>query len=148
MASGRHDVTPEGNTYRRIEVITGIERRRRWSIDAKLSIIAESYATPTSISDVARRHGLNRNQLFQWRRQFRDGEFGDGGVDAGFVPVVGDSWIMPSASQDVPLATATGAVASACGVIEVVIGAITVRVPLAADEASLRRVLGVVRSLA
>jgi transposase-like protein len=129
-------------------VITGIERRRRWSVDEKLAIIAESYAAPISISDVARRHGLNRNQLFLWRRQFRDGELcGGGGGEAGFVPVVGDTWDAPAVSPDILPEMATGAVASACGLIEVVIGAITVRVPLVADEASLRRVLGVVRSL-
>jgi len=140
MANDRDDVTPKANTYRRIEVITGMERRRRWSIDEKLAIIAESYATPISISDVARRHGLNRNQLFQWRRQFRDGDLGGGG-DAGFVPVVGDSWGALADSPDV-------LPASASGVIEIVIGAVMVRMPLAVDGASLRRVLGVVRSLA
>jgi len=140
MANDRDDVTPKANTYRRIEVITGMERRRRWSIDEKLAIIAESYATPISISDVALRHGLNRNQLFQWRRQFRDGDLGGGG-DAGFVPVVGDSWGALADSPDV-------LPASASGVIEIVIGAVMVRMPLAVDGASLRRVLGVVRSLA
>jgi len=64
------------------------------------------------------------------------------------VPVVGDIWGAPAESPDVPPATTAGAVAIASGVIEVVIGAITVRVPLAADEVSLHRVLGVVRSLA
>jgi len=49
MANDRDDVTPKANTYRRIEVIAGIERRRRWSDDEKLAIIAESYATRISI---------------------------------------------------------------------------------------------------
>lgn len=142
MASGRHDVTPEGNTFRRIEVITGVERRRRWTFDAKAAIVAESYATAISISDVARRHGVNRNQLFQWRRQFREGVFGGGGADEGFVPVVGDC-----RAAEVPGPGAM-VVAEGPGPIEVVVGAMIVRVPPTADEAALRRVLGVVRSLA
>jgi hypothetical protein len=55
--------------------------------------------------------------------------------------VVGDSWGALADSPDV-------LPASASGVIEIVIGAVMVRMPLAVDGASLRRVLGVVRSLA
>ncbi len=146
MASGRHDVTPEANTFRRIEVITGVERRRRWTFEEKAAIVAESYATAISISDVARRHGLNRSQLFQWRRQFREGVFGVGGAAEGFVPVVGDFRVVAETPQDVMVADA--AAADGPGAIEVVVGAMTVRVPPATDEAALRRVLGVVRSLA
>ncbi len=62
----RHDVTPRAG-FRRFEVITGERRRRGWTIDEKLAIVAESFSTTTSISDVARRHQINRNQLFQWR---------------------------------------------------------------------------------
>ena len=54
---------------RRIEVITGPDRRRRWSLEQKQAIVAESYRANMSPSAVARRHGLNTGQLYTWRRQ-------------------------------------------------------------------------------
>lgn len=56
---------------RRIEVITGEERRRAWSPDEKLAIIAESMVEGVVISNVARRHGLRPQQLFGWRSEFK-----------------------------------------------------------------------------
>ena len=53
----------------RIEVITGPERRRRWPIEQKRAIVAESYRPDTSPSSVARRYGLSTGQLYTWRRQ-------------------------------------------------------------------------------
>jgi transposase len=54
---------------RRIEVFTGAGRRRRWSVEVKARIVAESYAL--SVGDVADRYGLNKTQLFTWRREAR-----------------------------------------------------------------------------
>ena len=59
---------------RRIEVITGVERRRQWSSEEKRAIIAESSQDGVVISDVARRHGLRPQQLFNWRNEFRKRE--------------------------------------------------------------------------
>jgi len=48
----------------------GDERRRRtWSADQKQRIIAESFAPGASVTEVARRYGLNSNLLFTWRRR-------------------------------------------------------------------------------
>ena len=53
----------------RLEVVeTG--RRRRWSDDEKLRIVAESFQTPRAISSTARRHGISRSLLMTWRRSF------------------------------------------------------------------------------
>jgi transposase len=54
---------------RRIELITGIGRRRRWSREDKTRIVVESLAGGVSVSEVARRHGLSPQQLFAWRRE-------------------------------------------------------------------------------
>ncbi len=54
---------------RRIEVFTGAGRRRRWSPEDKARIVAESYAL--SVGEVADRYGLNKTQLFTWRREAR-----------------------------------------------------------------------------
>src|SRR3546814_7950249 len=54
----------------RLEVVeTG--RRRRWSEDEKLKTVLESLQAPRQVSATARRHGLSRSQLLQWRRSFR-----------------------------------------------------------------------------
>jgi transposase len=56
---------------RRIELITGTGRRRRWSSEDKARIVVESLADGVSVSEVARRHGLSPQQLFAWRREAR-----------------------------------------------------------------------------
>jgi transposase len=56
---------------RRIELITGPGRRRRWSDDDKARIIAESLRPGSCVSEVARRNGMSPQQLFGWRRQAR-----------------------------------------------------------------------------
>lgn len=55
-------------TPHRIEVITGVQRRRRWSPEQKAAIVAETYEPGISVSEVARRRGIAPNQLFTWRR--------------------------------------------------------------------------------
>ena len=56
---------------RRIEVFTGVGRRREWTGGQKAAIVAESYSGQDSVCDVARRHGLTPTQLFTWRRTAR-----------------------------------------------------------------------------
>ena len=53
----------------RIEVTTGVERRRRWSWDQKRAIVEESLASHASAAAIARRHGIGTGQLYTWRRQ-------------------------------------------------------------------------------
>ena len=54
---------------RRIELITGAARRRRWSNDEKARIVVESLRPGANVSEVARRNGLSPQQLFGWRRE-------------------------------------------------------------------------------
>jgi transposase len=54
-------------TDQRIEVITSVERRRRWSEGEKLAILAEAAAT--SVSEAARKAGVAASLVFRWRRQ-------------------------------------------------------------------------------
>ena len=124
-------------TIRRFEVITGAERRRRWSEEEKAGIVAESLDAETSISAVARRHGLHPNQLFGWRRQFRTGPTGvePGAGGGGFIPVV----LSDAAPVPVPVALAP---------IDILVGGLTVRVSGPVDAEALRGVLDVARRLA
>src|SRR3954464_4908790 len=55
--------------FRRVEVITGVGRRRRWSLEDKARIVAESLDPATTSSAVARQYGLHARQLFVWRQQ-------------------------------------------------------------------------------
>lgn len=56
-----------------VEIITGRERRRRWSVADKLRILAECDAPGVQVAEVAARHGVYRSLVFQWRRQARNG---------------------------------------------------------------------------
>jgi transposase len=53
--------------------LLGQERRRRWSPEQKLAMVRESLQPGQSVSVVARRHGVNANQLFQWRKLYQNG---------------------------------------------------------------------------
>jgi transposase len=54
---------------RRVEIITGPERRRRWSDEEKLQLVSEACQPGNSVSQVARQRGISASQLFGWRRQ-------------------------------------------------------------------------------
>lgn len=58
-------------TSPRSEVLRGSERRRRWTVQEKARIVAESLAPNAVASAVARRHGIHPNQLYGWRRELR-----------------------------------------------------------------------------
>lgn len=57
---------------------------RQWTTAQKRQIVAETLGAGASVSVVARRHDVNANQLFSWRRQYQRGEMGNG---AALVPV-------------------------------------------------------------
>jgi transposase len=57
----------------RVEVITSVQRRRRWSAEEKARMVQETYAPGMTASLVARQHGIAPNQLFSWRRLYAEG---------------------------------------------------------------------------
>src|SRR5216683_5180253 len=83
MPDAMLDARQEGDSYRRIEVITGQRRRRRWTAQEKARIVAESFEEGANISEVARRNGVVRGLLTVWRHKLAAA-----GINArGFVPV-------------------------------------------------------------
>jgi transposase len=56
-----------------VTVLSGPERRRRWTTAEKLRIVEESLAPGASVVEVARRHDVHRNLVTVWRRQARIG---------------------------------------------------------------------------
>jgi transposase len=57
----------------RVEVITSVQRRRRWPTAEKIRLIEETMQPGMSVSDVARRAGVAPSLLFNWRRRMLEG---------------------------------------------------------------------------
>jgi transposase len=128
--------------YRRIEVLTGPGRRRRWSVDEKARIVAETLVAGARVSEVARRWQVCPQQVFGWRRAERE----DVPVAAAntmnavvpdFVPIVSASEPATVPSQPSPPA-----------VIEVKLAGAVVRVVSGMDGAMLTAVLRAIRASA
>ena len=56
------------NPPNRIEVVTSVQRRRRWTASEKVRMVEETFEPGMTVSLVARRYGVAPNQLFTWRR--------------------------------------------------------------------------------
>jgi|CXWL01.1.fsa_nt_gi transposase len=67
------DHNEDPKPVRRIEVISGVGRRRRWSAEEKARIVAESFAPGAIVAEVARRHDARAQQVHGWRRDAREG---------------------------------------------------------------------------
>jgi transposase len=57
----------------RVEVITSVQRRRRWTTAEKVRLVEETMQPGMSVSFVARRAGLAPSQLFAWKRRMLEG---------------------------------------------------------------------------
>jgi transposase len=77
----------EEQSFRRLEILTGTPRRRRWSAEEKASIVAASLAPGAVARQVALRHGVHPNQLYGWRRELASIDGAGAEHLAGFVPV-------------------------------------------------------------
>ena len=84
-------VEPKAPDARRVQIITGTGRRRRFSESEKSRIVEQALAPGAVVSEIARSHGLTPQQLFTWRRAARRRLSMDGGgSEASFVPAVVD----------------------------------------------------------
>jgi transposase len=126
---------------RRVEVFTGAGRRRTWTAEQKLRLVAESDATGETVSAVARRHGLTPQQLFGWRRAAgRPLATDTGELGPAFASVIVEG--APSRAGVVQPSSGSGMPA-----IEIVIGATTVRVAPGVDVATLQTVLCAIKAM-
>ena len=124
---------------RRVEVFTGTGRRRAWTAEQKARIIAESLVGGETVSAVARRHDLTPQQLFGWLRVARRRMARESGKnEPAFAPVIVE------ASRSSSIEPRPGGWA----MIEIVIGAVTVRIPPGIDAVTLMSVLRAVRAAA
>ncbi len=60
-----------------MEVATSVQRRRRWTPEQKVEIVKQTNELGSSVSLVARQHGLTAAQLFQWRKAYLEGSLVD-----------------------------------------------------------------------
>lgn len=122
-----------------MEIITGVERRRRWRDEDKLRVLAEAEQPGARTSKVARRHDISRGLLWTWRRQLRQGRLAARGtLEPMFLPVQ-VSGPLPSGSV-----AAVGAVSDQRVEIALPDGT-CVRVGADVNAVALRRVLSVLR---
>jgi transposase len=122
----------EVQSFRRVELLSGSPRRRRWSDEEKAALVAESFAPGAVTRQVALRRGVHPNQLYAWRREFGSaGGVAGAGEGCGFVPV-----------------TVVGARAAPTdgGAVEIAIGGALVRVAPGIDMSFLAAVLRAVKS--
>ena len=91
----------EVGVVRRLELITGTGRRRRWSDDDKARIVIESLKPGANVSELARRHGMSPQQLFGWRREARALFAEDTGTATSAAPSDGmrAAWQLPAAQS-------------------------------------------------
>lgn len=118
----------------RINVIAGPTGRRNRSEAEKRRIATESLASGTSVADIARRHGVTRWQIYDWRRRFRSER------------LAAPSDKVCAAPAFVPLAIDDGPPAPAIDFIEVAIGDVLIRVGSGISEAHLARIFRAVRA--
>jgi transposase len=74
------------NSSDRVEIITSVQRRRRWTAAEKVRMVEETFEPGMTVSLVARRHGVAPNQLFTWRRLVAQGSLTAAGSGEEVVP--------------------------------------------------------------
>ena len=118
---------------RHVEVLTGTERRRHWSDEAKGRIVAESMMPGAVISKIARRHDVLASQIYAWRNAARKGEL-----------VLKDDPVFAAVEVTQPAAVAKPQRLRTAAMIEIAAGAITVRITSCAET---ELVEGIIRIL-
>ncbi len=137
----RSNETP-AHRPRRVEVITGPERRRDWPDAEKIAIVAKALEPGANVSEIARQHDINPQQLFGWRKRWR--AEAEALIEAQRPPAAMFAPVMIDTS---PLAPPVVATSLDAGTIEISVGAMTVRIKGAADAKTLAVVLKALRPL-
>ena len=130
-AEDAHKIDRKSVRRPRVELITRGERRRRWSIEQKQEIVAESLGPDTTPTEVARKHAISSGLLYTWRQQL---------LGAQIAPRLEAPDRMP---MELPESTAPTSLPRPEGLIEIVLpDGVTLRVDAQVDGRALRRVLG------
>ena len=131
--------------YRRIELISGTSRRRRWSDEERARILTESFAPGANISAVARRHGVSGGLLHCWRKQARALASEEAAADAPtFVPIAIADESISQRSSATAVKTKDGS-APPERMIEIETSGALVHVPTGVDSKTLSIVVAALR---
>ena len=130
-----HDLThePKPTVVRRLEVITDVGGRRKWSIDAKAEIMLEALTPGVTVSEVARRHDLRPQQVFGWLREAR--KAAEPAPAPAFVPVVVEPEAPPAPAPKKQRKPRAG------GGIEIEIDGVVVRIDRGAEAKTVAAVI-------
>ena len=127
-----------------VEVLVRADRRRSWTPEQKVQIVAESLEPGAAAADVARRHEIGTGQLYTWRRQMvgvQSAALAQPGLR--FARVELNPAPVPSDRGSVSAALAVSPPPRTEGLIEIVLpGGVSLRVDAHVDSRALRRVLG------
>jgi transposase len=134
MAGETTEVSTKQQVDTKEQRSSGTAKRRQWPTSLKRQIVAETLAPGTSVSVVARRHDVNTNQVFTWRRQLLPKKSA----------AAGNGTMVPVAVE--PVRKARAEVTDGAGVIEITLGK-GVRVSIRGEVAAemLRQVLALLR---
>jgi transposase len=109
--------------------------RQRRSAEEKQRIVEETLEAGTSVARVARRHAVNANQIFYWRKKYREGRLGQNRP----------SHLLPVTVTDIPQSKSVpgrcGSTRSSSGMMEIKLGKGQLRVTGSVDTEALRTVL-------
>lgn len=119
----------KGGLYRRVEVLTGPGRRRKWSDEAKARIVAETLEPGAVVADIARRWQVCPQQIFGWRRERRASSA------LSFVPLVAEPGVAAQEQGPTPA-------------VELHLAGAMLRIPPGTDAALLTVVLRALRASA
>lgn len=148
MDSAELNAKSEPRTIRRIEVLSGPERRRQWSAEDKERIVSESYSGVDKVSRIARRHGLSPQQLFTWRREARQASLSPSFAAVALAPQEAPPAVAQPTTLPGTLAIARSSrrkkIGTAMTMMEIEAGGIKVRVLRGADSTT---VAAIVRAL-
>ena len=133
MSSFDPTLDPKPVVVRRLEVLTGVGGRRRWSADDKARIVEETLAPGATVSEVARRHDIRPQQLFGWRREMR---IVDPGPAVSFVPALVEAVNSEKVERSRPRSARTGR-----GDIELEFQGVVVRVRRGAEAKTVAAVI-------
>ncbi len=113
-------------------------QRRRWAVEEKRRIVEQTLAAGGSVARVARAHGVNANQVFQWRRQYRQRLLGPGNTETvSLLPVQ----VTEALAQEAVSLSGETERRTALGMIQVELPRGQVRITGSIDVESLRVVL-------
>ena len=131
------------------EILSGPERRRRWSSEEKAGIVAEVMLPGATVTEIARRYGISRGLLYTWRREAGHGRASDCAATSlpDFVPAMIADPSEPS-TRSTMASERSSAGAKSTGTIEIALpGAVHVTVRGRVEERMLRAVLSALRSV-